>query len=101
MKSVKSFFRFSSKIVKMDINSILTGGPSKSKGVQLEINKNLDQMTNMLLFYYPISKKHFEIEETLTDNCIEANCSNENIEECINLDCCPFEEKRSEHERKV
>lgn len=32
MKSVKSFFRFSSKIVKMDINSILTGESTKSKG---------------------------------------------------------------------
>lgn len=55
----------------------------------------------MLLYYYPISKSHFEREEMLSENCIEANCSNEIIEECINLDCCSFEEKRNKHERKV
>jgi len=101
MKSVKSFFRFSSKIVKMDINSILSGGSSKNKGIIIQINQDLEQVTNMLLYYYPISKNHFEREETLNDNCIDANCSNEKIEECINLECCTFEEKRTEHERKV
>jgi hypothetical protein len=55
----------------------------------------------MLLYYYPISKNHFEREEAPNDNCIDANCSNEKIEECINLECCTFEEKRTEHERKV
>lgn len=31
-------------------------------------------MNNMLLFYYPISKKHFEENSDSLNNCIETNC---------------------------
>jgi hypothetical protein len=31
-------------------------------------------MNNMLMFYYPISKKHFEENNESLGNCIETNC---------------------------
>ena len=101
MISLKSFFRFSTKTVKIDINSIISGETTKSQGSLLINNYRIDKMANMLLYYYPISKKHFENEEINSEKIIDTQCSNENIEECINLDCCKLEQKRNENERKV
>lgn len=101
MISLKSYFRFSSKIVKIDINSILSGETTKHQGSLQINNQRLDRMANMLLYYYPISKKHFENKEIKSDEIIDTQCSTENIEECINLDCCKLEQKRNENERKV
>ncbi len=42
----------------------------------------------MLLYYYPISKKHFEEDmETSTDNCIEASCDTETASNYHAIDC--------------
>lgn len=61
MFKVRSLFRFSSKVVKLDIDSILSNNACKGTSVY---------NNNMLLFYYPINKSHFETGQ----DCIETDC---------------------------
>lgn len=50
----------------------------------------LESTNNMLLYYYPISKKHFDHEEgsSSSGDCIDASCDSE--KECNMIECKSF-----------
>ena len=97
MMKYKSFFRFSSKIVKMDIESILSSTNSTTPKGQ-----NCIPNSNMLLYYYPINKESFENfgavngeSNSNTQECFNSKCEDVNIssDDCfnINFDCASHE----------